>query len=214
VIDHVPVVVSDRGAEAYGQYYGATIARNRAAHRIVIFQDTLERDFGSDPDLLARQVERQPAPRGRTPPRLQRARGRRARPLGWPGCGETGVEARLRGVKVAYVFSTSGHTATYKLGKMILPQLEQGNHGVEVVGMFFFDDNTYVLRAGDPLGERLAGVAEEQAIMLMLCDRCAIEPRSRRVSRATAAPAARSRECGSAAFRTFMGRCRETRRTK
>jgi len=56
----VPVVVSDRGAEvrADGQYYGATIARDCAAHRIVIFQDTLERDFGSDPDLLARQVER------------------------------------------------------------------------------------------------------------------------------------------------------------
>ena len=34
MIDHVPVVVSDRGAEvrAYGQYYGATIARDRAAH--------------------------------------------------------------------------------------------------------------------------------------------------------------------------------------
>jgi hypothetical protein len=31
---------------------------------------------------------------------------------------------------------------------------------------------------------------------------------------ATAAPAARSRECGSAAFRTSTGRCRETRRTK
>jgi len=60
VIDHLPVVVSDRGAaiHAYGQYYGATIARDRAAHRIVIFQDTLERDFGSDPELLARQVER------------------------------------------------------------------------------------------------------------------------------------------------------------
>jgi sulfur relay (sulfurtransferase) complex TusBCD TusD component (DsrE family) len=55
------------------------------------------------------------------------------------------------------------------------PQLEQGSHGVQVVGMFFFDDNTYVLRAGDPLGERLAEVAEEQGIMLMLCDRCAIE---------------------------------------
>jgi hypothetical protein len=39
-------------------------------------------------------------------------------------------------MKVAYVFSTSGHTASYKLGKMILPQLEQGTHGVEVVGMF------------------------------------------------------------------------------
>jgi Uncharacterized protein conserved in bacteria len=60
VIDHVPVVVSNRGTEihAYGQYYGATIARDRAAHRIVIFQDTLERDFGSNPDRLASQVER------------------------------------------------------------------------------------------------------------------------------------------------------------
>src|SRR5665811_180687 len=85
------------------------------------------------------------------------------------------IWARLRGVKVAYIFSTSGHTASYKLGKMILPQLEQGDHGAEVVGMFFFDDNTYVLRAGDPLGERLAEVAEQQGIMLMLCDRCASE---------------------------------------
>ena len=78
-------------------------------------------------------------------------------------------------MKVAYVFSTSGHTASYKLGRMILPQLEQGNHGVEVVGMFFFDDNTFVLREGDPLGERLAAVAREQRILLMLCDQCALE---------------------------------------
>ncbi|NJO82741.1 MAG: DsrE family protein [Blastochloris sp.] len=78
-------------------------------------------------------------------------------------------------MKVAYVFSTSGHTASYKLGKMILPQLEAGNHGVTVVGLFFFDDNTYVLRAGDPLGERLATVATEQGILLMLCDQCALE---------------------------------------
>ncbi len=78
-------------------------------------------------------------------------------------------------MKVAYVFSTSGHTASYKLGKMILPQLEAGTHGVEVVGMMFFDDNTYMLRAGDPMGERLAKVAKEQGILLMLCDQCAIE---------------------------------------
>jgi sulfur relay (sulfurtransferase) complex TusBCD TusD component (DsrE family) len=78
-------------------------------------------------------------------------------------------------VKVAYVFSTSGHTASYKLGKMILPQLEDGSHGVRVVGMFFFDDNNYVLRAGDPIGERLAAVAAEQQILLMMCDRCALE---------------------------------------
>jgi hypothetical protein len=79
------------------------------------------------------------------------------------------------GMKVAYVFSTSGHTASYKLGKMILPQLEQGTHGVEVVGMFFFDDNTYLLRAGDPVGERLGRVAAERGTLLMLCDQCALE---------------------------------------
>jgi hypothetical protein len=78
-------------------------------------------------------------------------------------------------MKVAYVFATSGHTASYKLGKMILPQLEQGRHGAEVVGMMFFDDNNYVLRQGDPLGERLARVAKEQGILLMMCDQCALE---------------------------------------
>ena len=78
-------------------------------------------------------------------------------------------------MKVAYVFSTSGHTASYKLGKMILPQLERGDHGVEVVGMMFFDDNTYALRKGDAMGERLAKVAAEQNILLMLCDQCALE---------------------------------------
>ncbi|MCC6315955.1 MAG: DsrE family protein [Thermomicrobiales bacterium] len=78
-------------------------------------------------------------------------------------------------MKVAYVFSTSGHTASYKLGKMILPQLESGTHGADVVGMMFFDDNTYLLRNGDPMGERLAKVAKDQGILLMLCDQCALE---------------------------------------
>lgn len=78
-------------------------------------------------------------------------------------------------MKVAYIFATSGHTASYKLGKMILPQLEAGTHGATVAGMFFFDDNCYVLRAGDPLGERLAAVAAAQGILLMMCDQCAIE---------------------------------------
>lgn len=78
-------------------------------------------------------------------------------------------------MKVAYIFATSGHTASYKLGKMILPQLEEGRHGVEVVGMFFFDDNTYVLRKGDPIGERIGKIAREQGMLLMLCDQCANE---------------------------------------
>jgi sulfur relay (sulfurtransferase) complex TusBCD TusD component (DsrE family) len=78
-------------------------------------------------------------------------------------------------VKVAYLFTNSGHTASYKLGKMILPQLEEDRHGAQVVGMFFFDDNTYVLRQGDPIGERLAKVAKEKGILLMMCDQCALE---------------------------------------
>jgi hypothetical protein len=78
-------------------------------------------------------------------------------------------------MKVAYVLATSGHTASYKLGQMILPQLEANAHGVDVVGIMFFDDNNYLLRKGDPMGERLAKVAKEKGILLMMCDGCANE---------------------------------------
>ncbi len=77
-------------------------------------------------------------------------------------------------MKVAYIFATP-RAASYKLGQMVLPQLEAGTHGVEVVGMFFFDDNVFVLRRGDPIGERLAKVAAEKGILLMMCDMCALE---------------------------------------
>lgn len=77
-------------------------------------------------------------------------------------------------MKVAYVFAHP-RAASYKLGQMILPQLEAGTHGVDVVGMFFFDDNVFALREGDPLGERLAAVAAEQGMLLMMCDMCALE---------------------------------------
>ena len=75
---------------------------------------------------------------------------------------------------VAYVF-VSPRATSYKLGQMILPQLEAGTHGVEVAGMFFFDDNVFALRRGDPLGERLARVAEQRGMLLMMCDMCALE---------------------------------------
>ena len=78
-------------------------------------------------------------------------------------------------MKVAYVFATAGRNASYKIGEMILPQLEENRHGAEVVGMFFFDDNNYVLRSGDPIGERLSTIAREQGMLLMMCDRCAVE---------------------------------------
>ncbi len=75
-------------------------------------------------------------------------------------------------MKIAYVFATAG-SAAYKLGTMILPQLEAGTHGADVVGMFFFDDNTYLLRGGDPLGERIGAIARDRGMLLMLCDQCA-----------------------------------------
>jgi predicted Zn-dependent protease with MMP-like domain len=55
----IAVVVSDRGEEAgaYGQYFGDGIARDNFEDRIVIYRDTLERDFGHDRQLLAAQVE-------------------------------------------------------------------------------------------------------------------------------------------------------------
>jgi hypothetical protein len=78
-------------------------------------------------------------------------------------------------MKVAYIFATQKHTVSYVLGKMILPQLEEDRHGVEVVGMFFFEDNNYVLLQGNPLGERLVEVARDKGILLMGCDQCCYE---------------------------------------
>jgi hypothetical protein len=63
-------------------------------------------------------------------------------------------------MKVAYIFSTQCHSVFYKLGKMILPQLE---------------DNAYVLQEGNPIGERLAKVAADKDMLLMACDQCAYE---------------------------------------
>ena len=60
VLERVPVVISRHGAEfrAYGHYYGGSIAHGDREHRIVLYQDTIERDFGHDPNLLEAQVER------------------------------------------------------------------------------------------------------------------------------------------------------------
>ncbi|MGB0888734.1 MAG: metallopeptidase family protein [Solirubrobacterales bacterium] len=60
VLEAVPVVVSDLGRQhgAYGLYQGDTIARDNFPDRIVIFRDTLLRDFGHDPNQLTAQVER------------------------------------------------------------------------------------------------------------------------------------------------------------
>jgi predicted Zn-dependent protease with MMP-like domain len=59
-LDHVAIVISDKGRRqrAYGLYQGDTVARDDVADRIVIFRDTLLRDFGHDPDELRAQVTR------------------------------------------------------------------------------------------------------------------------------------------------------------
>jgi predicted Zn-dependent protease with MMP-like domain len=59
-LEHVAVVVSDGGRRrhAYGLYEGDTVAQDYFYDRIVIFRDTLLRDFGHDPELLKAQVTR------------------------------------------------------------------------------------------------------------------------------------------------------------
>jgi len=106
-------------------------------------------------------------------------------------------------MKVAYIFSTQGHTVSYKLGKMILPQLEENTHGVDVVGMFFFEDNNYVLVKGDPLGERLMKVAKRTGMLLMAATSAATNAASP-TSWSMGRPLVASRTC----MRRWRGICR------
>jgi predicted Zn-dependent protease with MMP-like domain len=55
---NVAVVISDDGRRhgAYGLYMGDGATRDEHSDRIMIFRDTLRRDFGHDPDLLREQV--------------------------------------------------------------------------------------------------------------------------------------------------------------
>jgi predicted Zn-dependent protease with MMP-like domain len=57
---NVGVVISDQGRRmgAYGLYHGDGVARDEVPDRIVIYRDTLRRDFGHDADLLRDQVTR------------------------------------------------------------------------------------------------------------------------------------------------------------
>jgi len=59
-LEHVAVVISDGGrrAGAYGLYQGDGATRDNTHDRIVIFRDTLRRDFGHDADTLRDQVTR------------------------------------------------------------------------------------------------------------------------------------------------------------
>jgi predicted Zn-dependent protease with MMP-like domain len=55
---NVAVVISDQGRKhgAYGLYQGDGASRDDYSDKIIIFRDTLRRDFGHDADLLRHQV--------------------------------------------------------------------------------------------------------------------------------------------------------------
>jgi predicted Zn-dependent protease with MMP-like domain len=63
-LEHVAIVVSDRGSEnhAYGLYVGSRLRGSPyfggggPPDEIMIFRDTLVRDFGNDPERLRLQV--------------------------------------------------------------------------------------------------------------------------------------------------------------
>jgi hypothetical protein len=73
-------------------------------------------------------------------------------------------------MKVAYIFESSN--ALFILDSMILPQLEKGNHGAEVAGMFFMFDNTFLVEAGNSVGKRINELAEKTGMLVMACDQC------------------------------------------
>lgn len=77
-------------------------------------------------------------------------------------------------MRVAYLL-LHPRAASARLATMVLPQLEAGVHGAEVVGMMFFDDNVWVLQRGNPIGERLLRLASTRNILVMMCDACALE---------------------------------------
>ena len=76
-------------------------------------------------------------------------------------------------MKVAYIFESSN--ACRILETMIIPQLEEKRHGVDVVGMFFFFDNTFFIMKGVSTAERLAKLSKQTGMLLMGCDQCCYE---------------------------------------
>ena len=62
-------------------------------------------------------------------------------------------------MKVAYLFESTN--AREILENMIIPQMEKGIHGADVVGMMFFFDNCYMLVEGNDIADRLSALAEK-----------------------------------------------------
>lgn len=60
----------------------------------------------------------------------------------------------------------------YILKNMIIPQIEKGIHGAEVVGMFFVGDNTFMLEKGQNIGDKIEKLQQKNGMMVLGCDQC------------------------------------------
>ena len=77
-------------------------------------------------------------------------------------------------MKAAHVLATD-MASTFKRAATILPQPEDGPHGASAAGMFFLDDTLFRRRQVDPVGERVARVARDRNILLVIRDPCAVQ---------------------------------------
>ncbi|MET3981854.1 hypothetical protein ABIB62_004470 [Mucilaginibacter sp. UYP25] len=69
-------------------------------------------------------------------------------------------------MKVAYFF-ISPQAGLLRLVEIILPELENDQHPIEVVAMCFFDENEIALDLGNDIGKRLNVLAKNQGILLL-----------------------------------------------
>jgi len=73
-------------------------------------------------------------------------------------------------MKVVYVFESAN--SAMLLDRMIIPQLGKGDHGAEVVGMFFLADTVFFFVPENPLGEALTLLASKLGFFIVCCDFC------------------------------------------
>lgn len=71
-------------------------------------------------------------------------------------------------MKLAYMFESSlSHNI---LSTMVLPQMEEGKHHAEIVGMYFLGDAVYMLAKGNRLGERIQKLRARMPFAVVACD--------------------------------------------
>jgi hypothetical protein len=73
-------------------------------------------------------------------------------------------------MKAAYIFLSPGLGIRH-LANKILPQLESGRHGLDVVALCFFDENACVLEPEHPIFDRLEKVSKERNILLLMAEK-------------------------------------------